>query len=350
MNQYAQIDTELDETEVICDLRSDTVTKPCSGMRNAMADAEVGDDVYGDDPTVNSLEARLSEILGKEAGMFVPSGTQSNLCAVMVHCGRGEEVIVGDKYHVFTDEAAGASVLAGISLFPVPLEDDHSVSAESIQRAIKEDDPHCAISRLVSLENTVHGNAIPLNQMETVSSFAKQRGLSVHLDGARFFNAITALGCSPQDLANTADTVSICLSKGLGAPLGSILTGPKDIISKARRNRKILGGGMRQAGIVAAAGHYALDHNVTRLSEDQERALELAAKINSFGCGKAKHATNMVFWTPELPEHTKLHTHMAHFGVKIGGQTPTIRMVLHKDVTDEAFEICLQAFDAFFAN
>ncbi len=348
MNLYTQVDTDLDPSEIICDLRSDTVTRPCEKMRQAMAAAPVGDDVYGDDPSVNRLEATMAEMLGKEAAMFVPSGTQSNLCAVMAHCGRGEEVIVGDQYHVFIDEAAGASVLAGVALFPVQIEPDHSVSPQSVMSAIKDDDPHCPVSKLLSLENTVHGRAIELPTISATAKAGRDAGLSVHLDGARFFNAVTALGCAPHELAAIADTVSVCLSKGLGTPMGSVLVGPKPLIARARRHRKILGGGMRQAGFAAAAGLFALEHNVERLAEDHQRAEEFASLMSGFNCGDVYQDTNMVFFTPSDTDHTALHAHLAGYGVKIGGQFPTIRMVMHKDVTDEAYEACRKAFQSYY--
>lgn len=349
MNLYSQVETDLDASKTICDLRSDTITKPCTGMRAAMQNAIVGDDVYGEDPTVNHLEKTLAEMLGKAAGMFVPSGTQSNLCSVLSHCGRGEEAIVGDQYHIFIDEAAGASVLGGVALFPVALEDDHSVSPASIKGAIKDDDPHCPISKLLCLENTVHGEAVSLDKMQAASQAGREAGLNVHLDGARFFNAVTALGCEPHELAGVADTVSVCLSKGLGTPIGSVLTGPKDLIARARRNRKILGGGMRQAGFAAAAGLYALEHNVQRLQEDHDRAAHLASELRQLNCGSVTHNTNMVFFTPELDDHVALHAHLAEHGVKIGRQKPTIRMVLHRDVDDAALDACIEGIQSFFA-
>jgi len=349
MNLYSQVETDLGTSDIVCDLRSDTVTRPCESMRKVMADAHVGDDVYGEDPTVNHLENKLAEMLGKEAGMFVPSGTQSNLCSVMAHCGRGDEAIVGDQYHIYIDEAAGASVLAGVALFPGKLQDDHSISPESIKAAIKDDDPHCPVSKLLCLENTVHGVAIALETMQDASKAGRSAGLNVHLDGARFFNAVTALGCEPHELADVADTVSVCLSKGLGTPMGSVLTGPKSLIARARRNRKILGGGMRQAGFAAAAGLYALDNNIKRLQDDHDRAVYLASELRHMNCGSVTNDTNMVFFTPDTDDHVGLHTHLAKHGVKIGGQNPTIRMVIHRDVDDVAMETCVSALRSFFS-
>lgn len=349
MNLYSQVETGLAASEIVCDLRSDTVTRPCADMRKAMAEAPVGDDVYGEDPSVNQLESRVAEMLGKEAAMFVPTGTQSNLCAIMAHCGRGDEVIVGDQYHVFIDEAAGASVLAGVALFPLQLAVDHSVRPASVTLAIKDDDPHCPVSKLLSLENTVHGQAIPLDAIAETAKAGRDAGLSVHLDGARFFNAVTALGCGPEELAGIADTVSVCLSKGLGTPLGSVLVGPSDLIHRARRHRKILGGGMRQAGFAAAAGLYALENNITRLQEDHDRASHLAGVLQELECGTVRHDTNMVFLTPDIDDHSKLHAHLAQSGVKIGGQNPTIRMVVHKDVSDAGLAACEAGFRSFFS-
>ena len=207
----------------LIDLRSDTVTKPTNEMRKIMADAEVGDDVYGEDPTINRLEKILAERLGKEAGVLMTSGTQSNLCSVLTHCARGEEVIIGNSYHIYIDEAAGASVLGGVAIAPIETGNNSELLPENIAKAVKPDDLHCPISKLVCMENTVWGEAIPLDKMNDAKKEADAHNLSTHLDGARFFNAITKLGCTATELANCADTVSICLSKGLGTPAGSVL-------------------------------------------------------------------------------------------------------------------------------
>lgn len=341
MSQYTA--TATPTGPIVADLRSDTVTQPCKAMRAAMAAAEVGDDVYGDDPSVNRLEAELAERLGKEAGLFVPSGTQSNLLAVLAHCGRGEEVISGDGYHVIRYEAAGASVLGGVPLHALTTADDGAVEPTDITAAIKEDDSHHPVSRLLSLENTNYGRAILLPRMQAAIDVGRGAGLSLHLDGARFFNAITALGCSETDLAGPFDTVSVCLSKGLGAPIGSVLLGPKDLLVKARRMRKMLGGGMRQAGILAAAGLYALEHNVARLAEDHARAEALAAHLTSLGLGEVSQATNMVFLTPRPGLDLSL---LATQGLPLSAIEPTMRMVLHRDIDDAAFDAVLKAFAA----
>lgn len=352
MNRYAH-DTDLagdtDRANAIrCDLRSDTVTRPCTGMRAAMANAETGDDVMGEDPSVNRLEAELAARLGKEAGLFLPTGTQSNLTAMTAHCGRGEEAIVGRGYHVYTFEAAGASVLASIALFPLEPRMSGALDPADINAAIKDDDSHFAVSRLLCLENTHNGNAISLADTAAAANAAREGGLSVHLDGARFFNAITDLGCEPVDLAGLADTVSVCLSKGLGTPAGSVLVGPADLIARARRARKMLGGGMRQSGVLAAAGLYALEHNVARLAEDHARAEHLATALRGLDAGHVSQATNMVFLTPPAGIHDPLRAFLAAWGVRIGGGNGPIRMVVHKDVDDAALEVATRAFTAFF--
>ncbi len=335
-------------SERACDLRSDTVTRPDEEMRTIIATAKVGDDVYGEDPTALRLEAAMAECLGKEAAVFFPTGTQSNLAALMAHCGRGDEAIVGNRYHIYCDEAAGAAVLAGISLCPVTIEAGGQITPNTVASAIKDDDPHYAHSRLLCLENTVGGRVITLDKMRATSKVAKDHGLAIHLDGARFFNAITALECTPVALAGVADTVSVCLSKGLGAPVGSILAGTAKIIAKARRNRKILGGAMRQVGVLAAAGLHALENNVDRLTEDHRRAAVLAEALRALNVGTVCADTNMIFFTPAPRHHVSLRNHMAKAGVLIGGQSPSIRMVLHKDIDDVRLDQAITAFQAYY--
>ncbi|ABD55768.1 low-specificity L-threonine aldolase [Jannaschia sp. CCS1] len=328
---------------IAADLRSDTVTQPCAAMRAAMAGAEVGDDVYGDDPCINRLEASLAERLGKDEGLFVPSGTQSNLLAMLAHCGRGEEVIAGDSYHVIRYEAAGASVLGGVPLHALNVADDGAVEAGDVTAAIKDDDSHHPISRLLSLENTNYGRAIPLPRMTAAIDAGRAGGLNLHLDGARFFNAITALGCTETELAGPFDTVSVCLSKGLGAPVGSVLVGPPDLLAAARRMRKMLGGGMRQAGVLAAAGLHALEHNVKRLADDHARAEALAAHLSNLGLGDVSQATNMVFLTPHPGVDL---APLADHGIRTSAPEPALRLVLHRDIDDGAFDTVLKAFSA----
>ncbi len=349
MSTYSGM-TATTDTDCICDLRSDTFTRPDDAMRKVMASAIVGDDVYGEDPTVNHLEARLADMMGKEAAVFFPTGTQSNLAAIMAHCGRGDEIIVGNEYHTFCDEAAGASVLAGISLNPIKTEAGGEISPVSVAAAIKEDDPHYARSRLLCLENTVGGRVIPIDTIKSATKIAKDNGLSVHLDGARFFHAITDLNCKAKDLADCADSVSLCMSKGLGAPVGSVLVGSRELTAQARRNRKILGGSMRQSGVLAAAALYALDHNIEGLSEDHRRATLLADALKALDVGDVKINSNMLFFTPAPEHHASLHDHMKKSGVMIGGQSPAMRMVLHRDINDESLDTAIKAFQSYYKS
>ncbi len=338
----------------LIDLRSDTVTRPDAAMRHAMAEAEVGDDVYGDDPTVNALEQETAERLGKEAGLFLPTGTQSNLAACLTHCARGEEIIIPEGYHILASEAAGTSVLGGIALKPLAVEPDGSVKPETVKAAIRPEDAHVPISRLLVLENTHRGQAIPLEQMQAPAAAAREAGLTIHLDGARLFNAAIALGVPIKSLADTADTVSLCLSKGLGAPAGTLLAGDLETLRRARRWRKMLGGGMRQSGILAAAGLHALAHNVDRLADDHARAAHLTAHLKALPASDPDHppreATNMVFFTPRPNERDALMAHMSEAGILLGGQRPTMRIVLHKDIDDTALERAMSAFTTFYRN
>ncbi len=284
------------------DFRSDTVTWPIPEMVEAMAQAKLGDDVYGEDPTINSLEEKAAVLLGKEAALFVPSGTMGNLVAILSHAGRGDQAIVGEDGHTFAHEAGGMSVLGGI--FPRPLPTDHMgrMNLEAIEGAISPDDPHNPKTRLILLENTYGergGYPIPLDYFTAVQSIAQRHNLRTHLDGARFFNATTALNIDPKALANTVDSVSFCLSKGLAAPVGSLLCGSADFIYYARRNRKILGGGMRQAGVLAAAGHVSLDCMIERLGQDHANARLLAqglANIPGIIIDPDQFKTNIIFF------------------------------------------------------
>jgi threonine aldolase len=250
----------------IVDLRSDTVTKPTPAMREAMARAEVGDDVFGDDPTVNALQQRIATMLGFEAALFVPSGTQSNLVAIMSHCQRGDEYIVGQMAHTYRWEGGGAAVLGSVQPQPLAHQGDGTLALADIEAAIKPDDAHFARSRLLCLENTLGGRALPLAYMRDATALACRRGLAAHLDGARLFNAATALHVSAREIAQHFDSVSVCFSKGLGAPVGSALCGSREFIARAHRWRKMAGGGMRQAGVLAAAALHALEHHVERLA------------------------------------------------------------------------------------
>jgi threonine aldolase len=258
------------------DLRSDTVTKPTAAMRAAMAAAEVGDDVFGDDPTVNALQERIAGLLGKEAALFVPTGTQSNLCALMSHCQRGEEYLVGQMAHTYRWEGGGAAVLGSIQPQPLAQQADGTIALADIEANIKPDDSHFAITRLLALENTWGGQVLPLAYVEQATSLARRKGLATHLDGARLFNAAVASGTPAGDIAQHFDSVSVCFSKGLGTPVGSALVGSKALIGRAHRVRKMLGGGMRQAGVLAAAALHALDHHIERLADDHAHARLLA--------------------------------------------------------------------------
>ncbi len=286
----------------IVDLRSDTVTLPTPAMRQAIATAELGDDVFGEDPTVNRLEAIAAERLGKEAAMLVMSGTMANLVSVLTHCGRGDEIIVGDRAHIFLDEAGGCSALGGVHSHQVPNQPDGTLALADIEAAVREDDIHFPRSRLICLENTHNmcgGVCLTPDYMRQVRQLADQYGLMIHLDGARIFNAAVALGVDVKDLARDADSVSFCLSKGLAAPIGSLICGSRDFIKAARRVRKVVGGGTRQAGIIAAAGIVALEQMVDRLAEDHANARLLAdelASMQGITLDPKQVQTNLVFF------------------------------------------------------
>jgi len=326
------------------DLRSDTVTRPTEGMRRAMMDAPVGDDVFKDDPTANALEEKMADMLGKEAAIFTTSGTQSNLLALLTHCARGEEIITGDAYHVYIDEAGGASVLGGAVLCPLPCDESGGLDPEQIEAAVKPDDFHCPISKLVSLENTVHGRPQSQERIESLIATARKHGLSTHLDGARLMNAQTALGIPAREIVKNFDTVSVCLSKGLGAPVGTVLSGPRDFIKRARRLRKMVGGGMRQIGMMAAAGIYALDNHIERMAEDHANAKTLAEGLGNIPgieiVGPVE--TNMLFIRREGGGHRGLQAALAERGITIlGGDT--IRLVCHLDIDADDIQKIIEA-------
>jgi threonine aldolase len=283
------------------DLRSDTVSHPTPKMREAMANAIVGDDVYGDDPTVNQLEADAAKMLGKEAAVFVASGTQGNLCALLAHCQRGEEIIVGDKSHIFRYEQSGLVQFGGISPYPIPIQPDGTLRLEDIKGAIRSDDQHFPVTRLVTLENTHNeagGVPLPVDYVNQVAELAHENGLVLHIDGARIFNAAAAYNVDVRELVENADSITFCLSKGLCAPVGSILAGSHEFIHRARRARKALGGGMRQAGVLAAAGLIALHEMKGRLHEDHENAVLLAEGLSEIpSLTIDRQNTNFVFFT-----------------------------------------------------
>ncbi len=332
----------------VIDLRSDTVTQPTPAMQKAMTDAELGDDVFGDDPTVNRLEATVAERLGKEAALFVSSGTQSNLCALMAHCQRGDEYIAGDYAHTYRWEAGGGAVLGSIQPQPVPMLSDGLPDPDAIAAAIKPDDPHFARTKLLCLENTKDGQSQSVERMMEAVSVGREAGLAIHLDGARMWNATVDLGISGAELAAPFDTVSMCMSKGLGAPVGSVLSGAADVIAEARKWRKILGGAMRQAGVIAAAGLHALDHHIDRLADDHENAARLAKGLCDIpGIEVAGQATNMVFVAID-GDTTELQAQLLERGINTliapSKKRTTARLVTHLDISDDDVDTAIQAF------
>lgn len=344
----------------LVDLRSDTVTLPTQEMRHAMAEAEVGDDVYGEDPTVNRLEALSAELLGKEAGLFVPSGTMGNLAAVLSHCGRGDEVILGDLSHSFLYEAGGISALGGIHPRTVQNQEDGTLRLEDIEAAVRTDNPHFPISRLVILENTHNrtgGTVLTEGYTYEVAEIAKRHNLNLHIDGARIFNAAVALGIPAKQLAEPADSITFCLSKALCAPVGSVLCGSEAFIHKARRARKQLGGGMRQAGILAAAGIIALEKMIHRLNEDHQHARILAEGLRGLEglvVEKDPPPTNMVYLSleDELPVTSyELAAQLRKLGVLVGAVAERrIRMVLHYWIQDDDIDHTLSCFSTILKD
>jgi threonine aldolase len=336
------------------DLRSDTVTHPTEAMRQEMANAIVGDDVFGEDPTVNELQMMAAEKMGKEAGLFVPSGTMGNLAAILAHCGRGDEVILGNKAHTFLYEAGGISALGGVHSCQLPNQPDGTLVLHEIQAAIRSKDAHQPISRLVCLENTHNrcgGVALTADYTRAVGELAHQNGLFLHLDGARIFNAAAAQGVPARELAEPADSVTFCLSKGLSAPVGSVLCGSEEFITRAHRIRKQLGGGMRQAGILAAAGIIALDTMVDRLAEDHKRALYLAQGLSFLPwlvMDAGTPQTNMIFMSivESIPVDAKqVAEELTKLGIKVGvvGKR-RFRLVTHYWIDDAAIDKVILAF------
>ena len=334
------------------DLRSDTVTRPTPAMREAMLRAEVGDDVYGEDPTVNALQQRLADELGFEAGLFVPSGTQSNLLALMGHCERGDEYLVGMEAHTYKYEGGGAAVLGSIQPQPIVQAADGTLPLDTLATAIKPIDPHFARTRLLCLENTWHGRPLPLAYLDQARQFTRERALSLHLDGARLFNAAVAGNIPARAITRYFDSVSVCLSKGLGAPVGSVLLGSHALIEKAKRWRKVTGGGWRQAGLLAAACDYALTHHVERLSEDHARAERLAKALRDLpGLNVTGQHTNMVFIEVPVQRLPAFKTYMHDAGIRMSiGYLPSIRMVTHLDIDDDGIERTAAAFRGFFSQ
>ncbi|KKO44531.1 threonine aldolase [Arsukibacterium ikkense] len=358
----------------MADFRSDTVTQPCAAMRQAMHNAPLGDDVFNDDPTTLELQRYGAELLGFEAALFAPSGTQANLIAMMSHCQRGDEAIVGQQWHTYKWEAGGMAVLGSIQPQPLELQADGTLALTDIAAAIKPDDPHFARTRLVVIENTVGGKVLPLSYMRAVAALAQDRGLACHIDGARLLNAAVALapqqGVSPQQMARELcqgyDSVSLCLSKGLGCPVGSLLLGSKEFIARARRVRKMLGGGMRQTGVLTAAGLYALKHNIERLADDHANARLLADGLQQLASEQPAlktltviaPQTNIVFTdiSPALAE--RLLPYLAGHGINVTasryqaaqGALMRLRWVCHLDIKRSDIDRTLSLTDKFASS
>lgn len=341
------------------DLRSDTVTQPTPGMRAAMAAAPLGDDVFGDDPSVNALQEKIAGMLGFEAALFVPTGTQGNLCGILSHCQRGDEYIVGQMQHCYRWEGGGAAVFGSVQPQPLEHQADGSLALAAIEAAIKPDDPHFARTRLLALENTLGGKVIPFAYLQQATALARSRGLAAHLDGARLFNAAVAQAvvngsdarAEARRIAGLFDSVSVCFSKGLGAPVGSALCGPRDLIARARRIRKMAGGGMRQAGMLAAAASYALDHQVERLAQDHALALRLADGLRGIdGLQVEPPQTNILFVDlagPARERSAELLPFLAAQGVLATGLY-RLRFVTHHDVDAAGIERAIAAIRSFF--
>ncbi|WP_439148071.1 low-specificity L-threonine aldolase [Vibrio sp.] len=320
------------------DFRSDTVTKPSQAMRDAMANAEVGDDVYGDDPTVNELEQWAANETGFEAAMFTSSGTQANLLGLMAHCERGDEYLCGQQAHNYKYEAGGAAVLGSIQPQPIENNPDGTLDFKKLAAAIKPDDSHFARTKLLSLENTINGKVLPMSYLAEAREFVNQHGLQMHLDGARVYNAAVALDVHIKEIAQHFDSMTICLSKGLGAPIGSLLLGSKEYIAKARRLRKMVGGGMRQAGILAAAGQMALTENVAQLKADHDNAKILAIglnKLEGFSVNPDFIQTNIVFAKlDESVDINRIARELGEQGITMSPGNP-VRFVTHRDISAE---------------
>ena len=335
----------------IVDLRSDTVTRPCAGMLAAMTSAQTGDDVYGEDPTVIELQSSLSAMTGHEAGLFFPSGTQSNLVALLTHCQRGDEYIVAQNAHTYKYEGGGAAALGGIQPQPLERGADGILDLDKVEATIKADDIHFAKTRLLALENTTtEGMAVSVDYLKQGRDLCDRHGIAYHLDGARAFNAAVALGVDIRDITGHFDTVSICLSKGLGSPVGSVLCGPKEFIKRATRWRKTVGGGMRQSGLLAAAALFALENNVRRLSDDHELAGYLCEQLRRFENIEIAHAganTNMVFFFLRDGNYDGLLEYGRENGVLFGGRKP-VRMVTHKDVSRADIDLAISRLSGFF--
>ncbi|MDN3640126.1 low-specificity L-threonine aldolase [Simiduia curdlanivorans] len=332
------------------DFRSDTVTRPSEKMRTVMAQAEVGDDVYGDDPTVNDLETWAAERHGFASALFTSSGTQANLLGILSHCGRGDEYLCGQDAHNYKYEAGGAAVLGSVQPQPIENSADGSLDLAKLAKAVKPDDNHFAKTRLLSLENTMGGKVLPMAYLAQARGFAERQGLAMHLDGARVYNAAVALDVDVTQIAQHFDSMTVCLSKGLGAPVGSLLFGSQEFIARARRLRKMVGGGMRQAGILAAAGKLALAENVSRLVEDHANARYLAAQLNTLpgvSCDEASVQTNIVFLNVDQTVAIQaLASTLKAQGILISPGYQGMRLVTHLDVSRSSIDRLISAWRA----
>jgi len=334
------------------DFRSDTVTLPTAGMFEAIPKAKLGDDVYDEDIEVLELQQYAAELLGKEASLFFPSGTQSNLSAILSHCQRGDEALIGREYHTNLYEARGASVLGGVGICPIDIDESGSMAVEDMISQIKEDDPHYAITKLLCLENPISGQVQPQHQIDDLAKVAHERGLSVHLDGARLFNAHIHTGLSPKELTKNCDSISICLSKGLGAPAGTLLVSSHEIIAKAKRIRKILGGSMRQVGILAACGMYALKNNIERLQEDHDNAKLLAqglSQISELEVDYGENQTNMLFVNCPEEHRAPLEQYLSDHNIRISNLERG-RLVCHLGITEKDIRSVIEVFRKYFKS
>jgi threonine aldolase len=350
-NQYAKLNITNKESIDYIDFRSDTVTVPTEGMYQAIMEAKLGDDVYGEDKETNELQDYVAELLGKEAALFFPTGTQSNLSAILSYCQRGDEVLIGREYHTNVYEAHGASVLGGVGICAIDTNHRGAVSVKDIVSQIKADDPHFGITKLLCLENTVSGRVQPQAQIDKLSDAAHARGLKVHLDGARLFNAHIHSSLSLKDLSYSLDSVSICLSKGLGTPAGSLLVADQETIRKAKRLRKILGGGMRQVGILAACGMYALKNNVARLQEDHDNARRLTqglAECRSLQVGIDESQTNMTFFHCPQEHREDLQAFLLENNILVPKLSSASRLVCHLNISAADVDFTVEVFKGYF--
>lgn len=333
------------------DFRSDTLTRPGAGMRQAIAEAEVGDDYYREDPTVQALEAKMAALFDKEAAIFNTSGTQSNLVAIMSHCGRGDAYVVGDGSHSHLNELGGAAMLAGVQPKAVPNQPDGTIALDGIAGTVNPEGILFAPCRLLALENTIGGKVLPMDYVREATALARKHGMASHLDGARVFNAAIALDLPVAEVVRSFDSISVCLSKGLGAPVGSLLVGSAELIERARRHRQALGGGLRQAGLLAAAGLYALEHNVERLREDHLRAQRLAEALNRIeGVEAGAPDSNIIFAEIDPSVAGGFSHFLSEAGIRCSGNETRQRWVTHLDIDDAALEETIAVLEKFAAR